>query len=64
MLSEISNPAGYIDIDRSDNNAKSEMILTIATGLDRNDRVILIGAVEILILLAAGLIFGRKKMKR
>ena len=64
MLSKISNPAGYIDIDRSDNNAKSEMILTIATGLDRNDRVILIGAVEILILLAAGLIFGRKKMKR
>ena len=40
------------------------MLITVATGLDSNDRVIMIGALQILILLAVGLMFGRKKAQR
>ena len=64
ILSTTTNPAGYQDINKEDNSSKSKMLITIATGLDSNDRVIMIGALQILILLAVGLMFGRKKAKR
>ena len=64
ILSTTTNPAGYQDINKEDNSSKSKMLITIATGLDSNDRVIMIGALQILILLAVGLMFGRKKAEK
>ena len=64
ILSKINNPAGYEDIDKEDNNAKSSMIITVATGLDKNDRIILLVIVAILILISIGLMFGRKKKEK
>mgnify|MGYP005795271303 CR=1 FL=1 len=63
MLSEIENPAGYEDIDRTDNNDTSSMIITIATGLDRNDRIIIIGVVQIVLAITIGLLLSYKKKR-
>ena len=46
ILTETSNPAGYEDVDREDNSDTSSMILSVATGLDRNDRIVIIGIVQ------------------
>ena len=61
ILSKTSNPAGYEDNNNQDDTSKSEMLITVATGLDSNDRAIMIAALQILILVAIGLMFGRKK---
>ena len=61
ILSKTSNPAGYEDNNSQDDTSKSEMLITVATGLDSNDRAIMIAALQILILVAIGLMFGRKK---
>ena len=46
MISELNNPAGYTDVNKEDNSSRSDMLLTIATGLDRNDRIVVIGVVQ------------------
>lgn len=64
IISKTTNPAGYEETTKEDNSSKSKMIITVATGLDSNDRIILTGVLQILILLAIGLMFGRKQTKK
>ena len=64
ILSKIDNPAGYEDIDREDNNSTSTMIITIATGLDRNDRIVIIGIVQIVLAISIGLLLSYKKKEK
>ena len=61
ILTELNNPAGYEDIDKEDNNDTSSMIITIATGLDRNDRIVIIGIVQIVLAITIGLLLSYKK---
>ena len=56
ILSKIENPAGYEDVDKTDDNDTSSMIITVATGLDRNDRIIVIGIVQIVLAISVGLL--------
>ena len=64
ILTELNNPAGYEDIDKEDNNDTSSMILTIATGLDRNDRILIIGVVQIVLVITIGLLLSYKKKEK
>ena len=64
ILTELGNPAGYEDIDKEDNNDTSSMILTIATGLDRNDRIVIIGIVQIVLAITIGLLLSYKKKEK
>ena len=64
ILSNINNPAGYEDINKEDNSSKSQMILTIATGLDSTDKVVVIGIVEIVLVITVGLLLSYKKKER
>ena len=61
MISELNNPAGYTDVNKEDNSSRSDMLLTIATGLDRNDRIVVIGVVQILLAISIGLLLSYKK---
>ena len=63
ILSKINNPAGYEDIDKEDNNAKSSMIITVATGLDKNAMILVIGIVQIVLVISLGLLLYYKKQK-
>ena len=40
------------------------MILTIATGLDSTDRVVVIGIIEIVLVITVGLLLSYKKKER
>lgn len=64
IIGNLNNPAGYQDIDKEDNSAKSEMLLTIATGLDRNDRIVIIGIVQIVLAISIGLLVSYKKKEK
>ncbi len=64
ILTELNNPAGYEDIDKEDNNDTSSMILTIATGLDRNDRIVIIGIVQIVLAITIGLLLSYEKKEK
>ncbi len=64
IIGNLNNPAGYQDIDKEDNQAKSEMLLTIATGLDRNDRIVIIGIVQIVLAISVGLLVSYKKKEK
>ena len=64
ILSNVNNPAGYEDINKDDNSDKSQMILTIATGLDSTDRVVVIGIIEIVLVITVGLLLSYKKKER
>ena len=64
ILSRLDNPAGYEDIDKTDNNDTSSMIITVATGLDRNDRIIVIGIVQIVLAISIGLLLSYKKKEK
>ena len=64
ILTEISNPAGFQDADKEDNHDTSSMILTIATGLDRNDRIVIIGIVQIVLAISIGLLLSYKKKEK
>ena len=64
ILTELNNPAGYEDIDKEDNNDTSSMIITIATGLDRNDRIVIIGIVQIVLAITIGLLLSYKKKEK
>ena len=61
ILSSETNPAGYEDINEEDNSDKSEMLLTVATGLDSTDRVVVIGIIEIVLVISVGLLLSYKK---
>ena len=61
ILSNVNNPAGYEDINKDDNSSKSQMILTIATGLDSTDKVVVIGIIEIVLVITVGLLLSYKK---
>ena len=58
MLTEIKNPAGFQDSVREDNSDLSSKLLSIATGLDRNDRIVIIGIVEIVFVIIIGLLLS------
>ncbi len=63
-LTEITNPAGYKDIDKEDNIDRANMIIMIATGMDTNDRTIiktvLVSFISVLAIFGA-LVFYKKK---
>ena len=63
ILSGETNPAGYEDIDKEDNYSTSNMMITVATGLDRNGRFIINVALQILIVVAVGLLIIRRRRK-
>ena len=60
ILSQVNNPAGYEDINEEDNQSLSSMVITVTTGLDRNDRIIIRAIVGVLILIDIGLILKFK----
>ena len=64
ILTEISNPAGFPDTNKDDNHDTSSMILTIATGLDRNDRIAIIGIVQIVLAITIGLLLSYEKKEK
>ena len=64
ILSGETNPAGYEDINKEDNQSSSNMMITVATGLDRNGRFILNVTLQILILVAVVLLFIRRRRKQ
>ena len=64
ILTELNNPAGYEDIDKEDNADTSSMIITVATGLDRNDRIAIIGIVQIVLVITIGLLLSYKKKEK
>ena len=57
-------PLEYEDIDKEDNNDTSSMIITIATGLDRNDRIVIIGIIQIVLAITIGLLLSYKKKEK
>ncbi len=64
ILTQLNNPAGYEDIDKEDNTDTSSMIITVATGLDRNDRIAIIGIVQIVLVITIGLLLSYKKKEK
>lgn len=64
MINNLSNPAGFEDSNKEDNSSKSEMLLGIATGLDRNDKIIIVATVQILLAITLGILITYKKKKR
>ncbi len=64
IIGKMNNPAGYEDISKEDNKSKSSMIITVATGLDRNDRIAIIGIVQIVLAITIGLLFSYKKKEK
>ncbi len=63
ILSGETNPAGYEDMNKEDNKSSSNMMITVATGLDRNGRFILNIALQILIFVAVVLLIIRRRRK-
>ena len=65
VISGVTNPAKYADASEGDNNSKIRILMAIETGgLDSSDRTLVaIVTVQILILLAVGIMFGRKRQK-
>ena len=61
ILSSVTNPARYEDMNEEDNSDKSQMLITIATGLDSTDRVVVIGIIEIVLVISVGLLLSYKK---
>ena len=64
VLSNISNPAGYEDIYKEDNSSRDKMIVAISTGLDRNDKIVVIGTIQIVLAIVVGLLVSYKKKKK
>ena len=64
ILSELNNPAGFQDTTKEDNSDTSNMIITVATGLDRNDRIVIIGIVQIVLAITIGLLLSYKKKEK
>ena len=64
LLSKISNPAGYEDINKNDNVSKTSMILTVATGLDKNDKIVVVAVIQIVLVTVFGLLLSYKKRRK
>ena len=64
MLTEFKNPAGFQDAEREDNSDMSSVLVTIATGLDRNDRIVIIGIVQIVLVITIGLLLSYEKKEK
>lgn len=64
LLSQISNPAGYEDINKEDNSSKTSMILTVATGLDKNDKIVVVAVIQIVLVTVFGLLLSYKKRRK
>ncbi len=64
IISDLYNPAGYDDVNTDDNSSTSNMIITVSTGLDRNDRIVIIGIVQIVLAISIGLLFSYKKKEK
>ena len=64
VINELSNPAGYEDVNEEDNSDRSEMLLTVATGLDSADKAIVIGIIEIVLIITLGLLLSYKKKEK
>ena len=64
ILTETSNPAGYEDVDREDNSDTSSMILSVATGLDRNNIIVKIGIVQIVLGITIVVLMSYKKKEK
>ena len=63
FLSGEENPAGYEDVNKEDNHSSANMMITVATGLDRNGRFILNVVLQILIFVAGILLLIRYRRK-
>lgn len=64
MINNLSNPAGFEDINEEDDSSKCEVLLGITTGLDRNDKIIIIGMINILIVVTIVLLVCYKKKEK
>ena len=63
IISNLNNPAGYEDINKEDNTSKSQMLITIATGLDSLNIIVVIGIIEAVLVITASLILSYKKKR-
>ncbi len=64
ILSSVSNPAGYVDINKEDDSDKSEMIISISTGLEPQIKTsVVIGILLCLIITSFVIIKKIKKVK-
>ena len=63
IISELSNPAGYEDVNEDDNSDRSEMLLSVATGLDSIAKNIVVGILEILIIGTLVVLLKKQKNK-
>ena len=61
LMNNLSNAAGFEDINKDDNRSTSEMLFSIITGLDRNDLIIVIAVVQIVLAITIGLLLSYKK---
>ena len=68
ILTEANNPAGYQDVNEGDNHSTSDMMITVATGLDTNGRIILTAsitmALSIILAVNIGLFIACKKKEK
>ena len=62
-ISGEENPAGFADSNKEDNQSTADMMITVATGLDRNGRFILNVVLQVLIFVAVVLLIIRRKRK-
>ena len=68
ILTEANNPAGYQDVNEGDNHSTSDMMITVATGLDTNGRIILTASItmvlSIILAVNIGLFIACKKKEK
>ncbi|MBQ2937415.1 MAG: hypothetical protein IJE05_00790, partial [Clostridia bacterium] len=64
LLDQMNNPAGYQDVNKDDNKSKASMLIAIATGLDGNSMIVVMGIIQIILVISMViLIIYRKKEK-
>ena len=61
IITEMKNPAGFQDKEKEDNSDKSSILIEVATGLDRNDRIVIIGIVQIVLAITIVLLLSYEK---
>ena len=64
ILSDISNPAGFQDTNDEDNTDTASLVLSVATGLDRNTRIVLLQVLHTLLIVLVICIVIKHKIKR
>ena len=63
-IAETSNSAGFADAIEADNQDSATIVLSVSTGLDRNDRIILLRTLQGLVAVLIVLIIAKRKIKR